>query len=173
MDTTQLLADTAHLAGTPAHNRLSQLCTTTTTPWRRTTLDAHVTVGALVVDPVSRTMAGVLHPKFDRWMQIGGHIEDADNSVIASAVREAREEVGLVLDPRAGTIVDIGVFEDISCPSGRTSAHIDIRVFWIHPQTKLICSPESDEVAWLPLDGLPHPHDEDLAYLAALAKTLI
>ena len=43
-----------------------------------------------------------LHPRVGAWLQLGGHLEDTDPSLLAAAAREAAEEsgiAGIVLDP--------------------------------------------------------------------------
>src|ERR1700761_3753734 len=61
----------------------------------------HVTASALIVGADRRVLL-CLHGRLGMWMQLGGHCEEADESLAAAALREATEEsgiAGLVLDP--------------------------------------------------------------------------
>lgn len=64
-------------------------------PWRRSTLEGHLTASAWVLDR-SRTRAALIHHrKLDKWLQPGGHVEDDDASWRAAAMREVTEEIGV------------------------------------------------------------------------------
>jgi 8-oxo-dGTP pyrophosphatase MutT (NUDIX family) len=54
----------------------------------------HVTASAWIVSRESRAVLLTHHRKLDRWLQLGGHT-DGEVDVLASALREAREESGL------------------------------------------------------------------------------
>lgn len=66
-----------------------------TRPWSRATLGGHLTCSAWVLDLTHTHAAMVHHRKLDRWLQPGGHVDDADVSWRAAAEREAHEETGL------------------------------------------------------------------------------
>ena len=72
----------------------------TATPdiYRRDNFDGHVTASAFVVDATPDTVRRVLmvhHTALGRWLQPGGHVEAGDGSVLAAALREVGEEVGI------------------------------------------------------------------------------
>ena len=64
-------------------------------PFYRATPEGHVTGSAVVARPDGSAFLLVLHRKLSRWLQPGGHTEEADASVFDTALREAREETGL------------------------------------------------------------------------------
>jgi 8-oxo-dGTP pyrophosphatase MutT (NUDIX family) len=68
-------------------------------PWdRRSPL--HVTASALVVHPPSRRVLLRWHERQQSWLQIGGHGEQGERDPLAVALREGREETGLIdLEP--------------------------------------------------------------------------
>jgi 8-oxo-dGTP pyrophosphatase MutT (NUDIX family) len=71
----------------------------------RTTLPAHVTASAVVVDPASRHVLLHLHRRLGRWLQPGGHIEVGERPEDA-VLRETVEETGIVAQhPASGPIV--------------------------------------------------------------------
>jgi 8-oxo-dGTP pyrophosphatase MutT (NUDIX family) len=56
----------------------------------------HVTGSALVVHPPSRSVLLRWHPRMQMWMQVGGHFDAGETDPWLVAMREAREETGLI-----------------------------------------------------------------------------
>ena len=68
----------------------------------RECVPGHITASALVLDHTGTHALLTLHPRFGRWLQLGGHCEDDDPDIVAAALREASEEsgiAGLRIDP--------------------------------------------------------------------------
>ena len=63
--------------------------------FERSCLPGHVTASAWVVSADHRRVLLTHHAKLDRWLQLGGHA-DGDSDVRAVALREAREESGML-----------------------------------------------------------------------------
>ena len=67
------------------------------------------------------------HRRLDRWLQLGGH-DEGEHDPLATALREAREESGLLdLRPLSTAILDIDVH---AIPAGRSEPahlHHDVR----------------------------------------------
>jgi 8-oxo-dGTP pyrophosphatase MutT (NUDIX family) len=74
--------------------RLRELVASTDV-WSRST-PVHVTGSALVVHPPSRTVLLRWHPRMQMWMQVGGHFDAGETDPRLVALREAREETGLI-----------------------------------------------------------------------------
>ncbi|WP_374775722.1 NUDIX hydrolase [Streptomyces sp. NBC_01310] len=55
----------------------------------------HVTASALVIDPAAGRVLLTLHKKLGLWLQMGGHCEPGDDTLVGAALREAREESGI------------------------------------------------------------------------------
>ena len=106
----------------------------------------------------------------DRWSgQIGlpgGHAEEEDTDLIATARRESMEEVGV--DPLAGEgAVHLGSLPPVQATSRakRLPLFITPIVFYRPEVEEPVCGPEADEAFWLPVapasDGSLH---EDYRY---------
>jgi 8-oxo-dGTP pyrophosphatase MutT (NUDIX family) len=132
----------------------------------------HLTASALVVDPVQRTTLLTLHPTVGRWLQTGGHIEPTDDSLLAAAAREAREESGI-----AGLELDTAPLRldrhELMCRADDNSRsrlhHWDVQYLALAaPGSTAVMSEESDDLRWWPLAALPDV-DESVERLARQA----
>ncbi|WP_410820350.1 NUDIX hydrolase [Micromonospora sp. 050-3] len=115
----------------------------------------HVTASAVVLDPTGSRVLLCLHVKFGRWVQLGGHCEPTDQTLVAAALREATEEsgiAGLRIDP---VPIDVDVHQ-VQCQGG--SAHYDVRFAVLAPPSAVEqVSDEAEELGWFPPDQLPEP----------------
>jgi 8-oxo-dGTP pyrophosphatase MutT (NUDIX family) len=66
-----------------------------TEPWDRKIKEGHLTVSVWLLNSDQTKAFLIHHLKLDRWLQIGGHIEEQDDSLQTAALREALEESGL------------------------------------------------------------------------------
>jgi 8-oxo-dGTP pyrophosphatase MutT (NUDIX family) len=135
---------------------------------------AHLTTGAIVLNPGLDRVLLTLHRKAGLWLQFGGHFEPQDTSVLAAATREAREESGLpdlVLDPR---IVELHRHRLIAAAFGRCTEHLDVRYAGIvDDSADFAVSEESVDVAWWPVDRLPPASAGEIAPMVRAAQRLV
>ncbi len=135
----------------------------------RSCVPGHLTASALVIDASGRNAVLTLHSRLKRWLQLGGHCEPDDATLVAAALREAGEEsgiAGLVIDP-VPLRVDV---HPLTCSLGVPTRHLDVQFLVRAPAAaQPVISDESDDVAWWPLDALP-PGDPSLAALGAAAR---
>jgi 8-oxo-dGTP pyrophosphatase MutT (NUDIX family) len=136
----------------------------------RECVPGHITASALVIDHTGTLALLTLHPRFGRWLQLGGHCEKTDTDIVAAALREATEESGidnLRIDP---TLAALHV-HPVTCSLGVPTRHLDMQ-FLVHaPRDAVIaCSNESLDLRWWPLDALPQDCDFGLTQLAAAAQ---
>lgn len=115
----------------------------------------HVTASALVLDHTGSRVLLCLHGKFGRWVQLGGHCEPDDVTLVGAALREATEEsgiAGLRIDP---VPIDVDI-HPVSCQGG--SLHHDVRFAVIAPPGAVEqVSDEAEALEWFPPDRLPEP----------------
>ena len=132
----------------------------------------HLTGSVLVVDADRRHALFTFHPKIRRWLQLGGHCEDGDVDLAATAWREAVEESGidgLVLQPGP---VDVDI-HPLECPKGRPNRHLDVRWLAVAPPGAVERpSDESPDLRWFPLDAPPDDADDSTLRLVRLARKL-
>ncbi len=130
----------------------------------------HVTGSALVLDHTGTRALLTLHPRFGRWLQLGGHCEPTDSDVVAAALREATEESGiegLEIDPVMAALH----VHPVTCSLGVPTRHLDMQFIVRAPaDAEIVVSDESVDLRWWPLDALPDDCDFGLTQLAAAAR---
>jgi len=129
------------------------------TIWR-TSRAGHITSSALVVDAAQGRVLLTLHPKVGRWLQLGGHLESDDSTLLEAALREVREESGI----DRGSIRRRPLRLDMhDVPCGRdargnplASVHWDVQFLVVVPSAvDVVISDESDDLAWFSTEELP------------------
>jgi 8-oxo-dGTP pyrophosphatase MutT (NUDIX family) len=140
---------------------------------RRECVAGHVTASVLVLNHTGSHAVLTLHPRFGRWLQLGGHCEDTDPDIVAAALREASEESGisgLTIDP---TMAALHV-HPVVCSLGVPTRHLDLQfIGHAPPGAEIACSDESLDLRWWPLDQLPEETDFGLTQLATMASRRI
>ncbi|AWT52815.1 NUDIX hydrolase [Mycolicibacterium smegmatis] len=136
----------------------------------RACVPGHITASALVIDHTGTHTLLTLHPRFGRWLQLGGHCEDTDPDIHAAALREATEESGidgLTIDPDLAALH----VHPVTCSLGVPTRHLDMQFLVRAPEgAEIVCSDESLDLRWWPLDALPDGTDFGLDQLAAAAR---
>jgi coenzyme F420-0:L-glutamate ligase len=122
---------------------------------RRACAPGHLTASVVLLDHERRRVLLTLHPRVGAWLQLGGHVEDSDVSLVAAAAREALEESGISgieLDPRP-ICLDI---HPITCSLGIPTRHFDVQFVGYAPLgAQAVRSEESDDLAWFDIEQLP------------------
>jgi len=122
----------------------------------------HITASALVFSADRRELLLTLHPRVGRWLQLGGHCEESDDTVAAAALREATEESGI-----EGLRLEPGLYgahaHPITCSLGRPTRHLDLLFQITAPAGAVpVRSSESDDLRWWPVAALPPGFDVPL-----------
>ena len=119
--------------------------------WQRDNYLGHLTASAWVIDAAMSQVLLTHHRKFDCWLQLGGHVDAGDGSLLAAALREAREESGIqAIEPLQPTIFDVG-HHSIDTPKEPPHVHYDIRFLLVAQSWEFVVSEESNALAWVPL----------------------
>jgi len=129
--------------------------------YKRTRVTGHITGSAWIINPARSHALLLHHKKLDRWLQPGGHIEH-EPDVLATALREAREETGIT----NLRVISDGIFDiDIhTIPANRNEAehqHYDIR-YLLEAASDAIpaVSDESTDVRWFTLQEIAAINDD-------------
>ncbi len=135
----------------------------------RECIPGHITGSALVLDHTGTRALLTLHPRFGRWLQLGGHCEETDTDIVAAALREATEESGID-DLRIDVEPAALHVHPVTCSLGVPTRHLDMQ-FIVHapPDAEIACSNESLDLRWWPLNALPDGCDFGLTQLAEAA----
>ncbi|HEX8700270.1 MAG TPA: NUDIX hydrolase [Myxococcaceae bacterium] len=123
-------------------------------PFSRSQATAHFTGSAVVVDPRGERVVLLHHRKLERWLQPGGHADEADGgSMLATALREAREETGcrVRLHPSAPCPLDIDIHRIPARKDEPDHLHLDVRFLLIadDPEALAYDPQESAGAQWL------------------------
>ena len=123
----------------------------------------HITASLYIVDPATRSVLLHHHRRLDRWLQMGGHLEEGESPAVA-ALREGREESGLTdLELVSDRIADLDVH---AIPAGKGEPdhyHFDVRYIarTASPAAVRMDEAESKELAWIGLDrAIPLMNEE-------------
>ncbi|SHH26891.1 coenzyme F420-0:L-glutamate ligase [Jatrophihabitans endophyticus] len=139
----------------------------------RSCVPGHLTASTLVVDPTREAVLLTLHPRVGMWVQLGGHCEPGDQTMLDAAAREAREESGLgslSFDP---TPLGLDV-HPITCSLGVATRHFDVRFLALSaPGAEPVRSAESLDLRWFPWADLPGTTSPELPRLVAAARARI
>ena len=135
---------------------------------------AHLTASALVLNRSLDKVLLTLHAKAGLWLQFGGHFEPGDESVLAAATREAREESGIVDLELHPELAHLDRHALLASGFGRCSEHLDLRYVGVtDDEAGYAVSDESLDVAWWPVDALPDASRDEIAPLADAARRLL
>ena len=137
---------------------------------RRSCVPGHVTASAIVVDDTGTRVLLTLHPRFGRWLQLGGHCEEGDSTIAAAALREATEESGipdLRIQPELAAIH----VHPVTCSLGVPTRHLDLQfIATATAGAEIAISDESLDLRWWPIDDLPEGTDAGLSRLVDAAR---
>ena len=133
----------------------------------------HLTTSCLVFDPTGERVLLTLHTKARAWLQLGGHVEPGDPSLLAAVRREVREESGIDSVRIAPAPVELHRHA-LGARFGRCAEHLDVRfVGWAPPGSEATRSTESLDLRWWPVGGLPPDTVADLPPLITRGREAV
>jgi 8-oxo-dGTP pyrophosphatase MutT (NUDIX family) len=127
-------------------------------PWTRSS-PLHATASALVVHPPTGRVLLRWHERMQSWLQVGGHGDPGESDPYAVALREAREETGLVdlapwPDATRPGLLQVAI---VPVPAGRgepAHQHADLRYLLSTARPdQAVAESEAAGLAWLGVDA--------------------
>lgn len=126
----------------------------------------HLTASVIVFDADLSHVLLTLHPRVGKWLQLGGHCEPVDRSLVDAARREGLEESGLSSLTMSTAPVQLHT-HPITCSLGVPTRHLDVRFAAVADATDdgslpaIAITEESADLAWWPVDALPDDIDAE------------
>jgi len=129
-------------------------------PFDRRIGEGHLTGSALVVADAGDRVLLLFHRKLGRWLQPGGHAEVSEHDGATVALREAREETGILdvrLHPDAPRPLDVDVHTIPARGDERAHQHLDLRYLVLAPGSAAIqrAKAEARDLRWFDWTELP------------------
>ncbi|MBI1226450.1 MAG: NUDIX domain-containing protein [Bacteroidetes bacterium] len=121
--------------------------------WQRSNLAGHLTGSAWVLHPKGDRVLLIHHKKLDRWLQPGGHVDEQDETIWATAHRELVEETGLRdVSMPSNQLFDVDVHEIPARKEEPAHFHYDMR-FLFQANTEVLDADFSEvkNIRWVPL----------------------
>ncbi len=108
----------------------------------------HITGSTWILAEDTGRIALIYHGRLERWLQPGGHVEPGETDGIGTALREAREELGLVLDPGRASLFDLDVHQIPATATQPSHFHYDLRYLCFTKQQPLISDSDAARAEW-------------------------
>lgn len=138
---------------------------------RHTYVPGHATGSALIVEPTGARFVLIFHGKLHRWLQPGGHPAPGETNPAEIAVREAREETGLVLDAARARLIDLDVHEIPARKDQPAHFHFDFRYLFVTAHAAIHPADDVTEARWVRRDEM-EPLQLDPGLLRMIDKAL-
>lgn len=133
-------------------------------------LKGHITASAWLLSPTREHALLTHHRKLDRWLQLGGHVEN-DATIQAAAEREAREESGMSdLSLLSRALFDVDVHTIPQRQDIPEHEHYDLRFVFASATDRYVTSNESKALSWVPLVRMSE-FVSDVSMLRMVAKS--
>jgi len=172
------------LTGRDIRNSSSALCNQIADDpniFARSNMVGHITASVLVFDASCSHLLLIHHKVYKTWMPPGGHVEPDSISLLASGLREVKEETGLpaaVVRPLwQGRVLDIDTHAIAARPAKGEGSHQHhdflFAALTTHPFEPTPQLEEINGVAWLPVEDFLAIRGQRMEYLVPKLRSLL
>jgi 8-oxo-dGTP pyrophosphatase MutT (NUDIX family) len=128
----------------------------------------HITGSAWVIDNTQKNALLIHHKKLNKWLQMGGHIENQDITIFDTALREAKEESGITNFIIKEEIFDIDIHTIPQKNEVPEHLHYDIRILLICNETNFehLQKEEINAIQWFSIEDLLQSENESIQRMA-------
>ena len=134
--------------------------------WTKKNALGQVTASCWVVNKERTKALMTHHKKLDKWLQIGGHIEAEDHTIVDACIRELKEESGLTrFKLLQDSIFDLDIHDIPESKKGVPAhVHYDIRMFFEADEKEAINfdKEESNQMAWMKMVEISDLENESI-----------
>lgn len=135
----------------------------------------HFTWSMMIVNHDRTKVLLMLHKKFQRWQQFGGHC-DGETDVRGVALREFHEESGIMTEPRIIWNIFFVAVHNISLDAKGRPPHLHFDVIYLGEIDEWTLfsrqEDEVDDIRWFSIEGIEEFVDTDMAQRIARIKEL-
>jgi 8-oxo-dGTP pyrophosphatase MutT (NUDIX family) len=113
----------------------------------------HLTGSAWILNEARDAFLLHHHRKLDKWLQLGGHVDEGED-IMEASLREAKEESGIEeLKLISSDIFDVDVHEIPARPEEPSHYHYDIRFLLQAPKNVNLVQQEAESLSliWVPI----------------------
>lgn len=114
----------------------------------------HATGSAWVVAKDTQKFALIYHQTLKRWLQPGGHAEPEEQDLLTVAIREAQEELGIILDRAQSRLLDLDVHQIPDTRKHPSHLHFDFRYLCFTEAQPLQPATDAIRAEWFSLSRL-------------------
>lgn len=127
--------------------------------------EGHITASMMIINPSRSKVLLMLHKKFKKWLQFGGH-SDGDSDTLRTAIREFHEESWVQIEPDlTGDIFIVDVHSIPADAKWRPSHfHHDIMYLGVIDESTPFARQEEevDDIRWFDIDWIGEFIEEDM-----------
>ena len=126
--------------------------------WSKKNTVGQITCACWVINKEHTKALMTHHLKLNRWLQLGGHLEREDNTIVDSCIRELKEESGLnQFNLVSNDIFDMDVHKIPTSKKGVIEHfHFDIRMLFEADENESIQfdKSESNNLMWMAFEDI-------------------
>ena len=115
---------------------------------RQSWIPGHITASTWILAEDTGQVALIYHRAAQRWLQPGGHPEAGEQDGLTTALREAKEELGLEIERSRANLFDLDVHSIPATANQPSHQHFDLRYLCWVPHQPLTFASDATDARW-------------------------